>query len=86
MDYNYSTKLYKEILRTIEDRAPKFIMVNAISMMKVELSTTQLALLRTLTVEYKNRWESKGQLPLHITDLLDSLYQLSSPCSQQDNM
>ena len=51
-------------------------------MMKVELSTTQLALLRSLTVEYKNRWESKGQLPLHITDLLDStLYQLSSPCS-----
>jgi len=56
-------------------------------MMKVELSTTQLALLRTLTQEYKQRWESKGQLPLHITDLLDStLYQLSSPCSQQDNM
>jgi len=57
------------------------------SLYKVTLSHTQLSMLRALIIQYKHIWSSKGKLPSHIADLLDSTdHQLTSSCSQQDNM
>ena len=51
--------------------------MNQSPQVKVELSHQQLSLLRALIIQYKNAWQSKGELPTHIADLLDSTdYQL----------
>ena len=49
---------------------------------KVELSHQQLSMLRALIIQYRHIWTSKGKLPSHIADLLDSTdHQLVASCS-----
>jgi len=56
------------------------------TIVKVELSHQQLSMLRALIIQYKHVWGSKGKLPDHVKDLLDSTdYQLTAACSSQDN-
>ena len=53
---------------------------------KVELSHTQLSMLRALIIQYRHIWTSKGKLPLHIADLLDSTdHQLVASCSPSES-
>lgn len=60
--------------------------MNQSPQVKVELSHQQLSLLRALIIQYKNAWQSKGELPTHIADLLDSTdYQLHHSCSRSDS-
>jgi len=56
------------------------------TIVKVELSHQQVSILRALIIQYKHVWGSKGKLPTHIADLLDSTdYQLTSSCSKKDS-
>jgi len=53
---------------------------------KVELSHQQLSMLRALIIQYRHVWSSKGKLPLHIADLLDSTdHQLVASCSTSES-
>ncbi len=53
---------------------------------KVELTHQQLSMLRALIIQYRHIWSSKGKLPSHIADLLDSTdYQLVNSCSPLDS-
>jgi hypothetical protein len=40
----------------------------------------------SLIVQYKMTWNDKGQLPTHVTDLLDTThYQLTTSCSPKES-
>ncbi len=53
---------------------------------KVELSHQQLSMLRALIIQYRHIWKSKGKLPSHIADLLDSTdHQLVASCSKSES-
>ena len=53
---------------------------------KVELSHSQLSMLRALIIQYRQPWQSRGELPTHITDLLDSTdHQLVASCSPSES-
>jgi len=56
------------------------------SISTVQLSHQQLSLLVSLIVQYKMTWNDKGQLPTHVTDLLDTThYQLTTSCSPKES-
>jgi len=60
--------------------------MNQQSVSTVQLSHQQLSLLVSLIVQYKMKWNDEGQLPTHITDLLDSThYQLTTSCSLKES-
>lgn len=56
------------------------------SILTVQLTHQQLSMLRALIIQYRHIWSSKGKLPTHIADLLDSTdYQLVNSCSLKDS-
>lgn len=56
------------------------------SILTVQLTHQQLSMLRALIIQYRHIWSSKGKLPTHIADLLDSTdYQLVNSCSSTDS-
>lgn len=62
------------------------MMTSQESILTVQLTHQQLSMLRALIIQYRHVWGSKGKLPTHIADLLDSTdYQLVNSCSSKDN-
>lgn len=62
------------------------MMTSQESILTVQLTHQQLSMLRALIIQYRHVWGSKGKLPDHVKDLLDSTdYQLTAACSLQDN-
>ena len=62
------------------------MMTSQESILTVQLTHQQLSMLRALIIQYRHVWSSKGKLPTHIADLLDSTdYQLVNSCSLKGN-
>jgi len=62
------------------------MMTSQESILTVQLTHQQLSMLRALIIQYRHVWSSKGKLPTHIADLLDSTdYQLVNSCSLKDS-
>jgi hypothetical protein len=62
------------------------MMTSQESILTVQLTHQQLSMLRALIIQYRHVWGSKGKLPTHIADLLDSTdYQLVNSCSLKDS-
>ena len=62
------------------------MMTSQESILTVQLTHQQLSMLRALIIQYRHVWSSKGKLPVHVADLLDSTdYQLVNSCSLKDN-
>jgi hypothetical protein len=54
------------------------------SIYKVELSHNQLSLLQAVLLQYQKAWDSKGELPEYVADLITSTRHQLMSCSQQE--
>ena len=54
------------------------------SIYKVELSHAQLSLIQGVLLQYQKAWDSKGQLPPHVEDLISSTRHQLLCCSKKE--